>query len=161
MTPNGSAAGYTYQSPQPDAILEGVRTTKPARDSPKAAVLLPGLRGSSIYSATPTSQGTRYLLDPSEMNSSAIASATATKGKAGWTVDWTTTSSGATQWDKVARQSFHQMLAVDVAGIVVSAPIIEPAEKSFKSFRGKGEISGDLTQSEAMKIVQAMESQNG
>jgi hypothetical protein len=162
VTPDGSATGYSYQSPQPDTILEGVRTTKPAGDSPKKAVLLAGLRGSSIYSATPTSQAMRYLLGPSEMNSSAISSATASKGKSGtWVVQWTTTTSGGAQWDKVAHLSFHQMLAIDVGGVVVSAPIIEPTHKSFSSFKGRGEISGDLTQAEAMKIAQAMESQSG
>jgi hypothetical protein len=162
VTPDGSSTGYSYQSPQLETILEGVRTTKPAADSPKKAVLLVGLRGSSIYSATPTSQSVRYLLGPSEMNSSAIASASASKGKSGaWVVDWTTTSSGSSQWDKVAHLSFHQMLAVDVGGVVVSAPIIEPTHKSFSSFKGGGEITGDLTQAEATKIAQAMDSQSG
>jgi preprotein translocase subunit SecD len=142
--------------------LEGFKTTKPAADSPKKVVLLPGLRGSSIFSATPASQSTRYVLGPSEMNSSAIASATATQTKSGaWVVDWTTTSSGASQWDKIAHLNFHQILAVDVGGVVVSAPIIEPTDKSFKSFHGQGVISGDLSHAEAMRIVQAMESQNG
>jgi hypothetical protein len=162
VTPDGSSIGYSYQSPQLDTILEGVPTTKGAGDSPKRAVLLAGLRGSSIYAATPTSQAVRYLLGPSEMNSSAIASATATERKSGaWVVDWTTTPSGVTQWDKVARQNFHQLLAIDVGGVVVSAPIIEPTHTSFRSFNGRGDISGELTQAEAMKIAQAMQAHNG
>jgi hypothetical protein len=162
VTPDGSPAGYSHQSPQPDTILEGVRTTKPAADSPKKAVLLAGLRGSSIYSATATSQAMRYLLGPSVMNSSAIASATASKGKNGaWVVDWTTTTAGGSQWDRVASRNFHQMLAIDVGGVVVSAPIIEPTHGSFGSFRDRGEISGDLSQSEAMKIARAMQSHGG
>jgi len=162
VTPDGSSTGYSYQSPQPDTILEGVRTTKPAGDAPTKAVLLVGLRGSSIYSATPTSEAMRYILGPSEMNSSAIEYASASKLKSGaWVVNWTTTASGTAQWDKVARQSFHQMLAIDVGGVVVSAPIIEPTHKSFSSFKGRGEISGDLTQAEATKIVKAMQSQSG
>jgi hypothetical protein len=162
VKPDSSSTGYTYRSPQLDTILEGVRTTKAAGDSPKKTVLLAGLRGSSIYSTTPTSQAVRYLLGPSQMNSSAIASATATKAKGGWwVVDWTTTSSGSTQWDRVAIQNFHQMLAIDVGGVVVSAPIIEPTHGSFSSFNGSGEISGDLTEAEAMHIARAMESQSG
>jgi hypothetical protein len=162
VRPDDSTSGYSYQSPQPDIILEGVHTTKPSADSPKKAVLLAGLRGSSIYSSTPTSPVVRYLLGPSEMNSSAIATATASKGKSGaWVVDWTTTSAGSSQWDGVAKLNFHQLLAIDVGGVVVSAPIIEPTHKSFSSFKGRGEITGDLSQAEAMKIVQAMESQSG
>jgi hypothetical protein len=161
VTPDGSSAGYSYQSPQPDNILEAERTTKPSGDSAKKVVLLSGLRGSSIYSATTTSEAIRYVLGPSEMNSSAIASASASKSKSGaWVVDWTTTSSGATQWDEAARKSFHQMLAIDVGGVVVSAPIIEPTNKSFRSFHGMGQISGNLSQAEAEKIVQAMQSQS-
>ena len=52
------------------------------------------------------------------------------------------------------------MLAIDVGGVVVSAPIIEPTQKSFRSFHGMGQISGDLSQAEATKIVQAMQSEN-
>ncbi len=161
VTPDGSSSGYSYHSPQPDPILEAEKTTKPSADAAKRVVLLSGLRGSSIYSATTTSAKIRYVLGPSEMNSSAIASASTYKSKSGaWGVEWTTTSAGAAQWDKVARTSFHQLLAIDVGGVVVSAPIIEPTHKSFRSFHGMGEISGDLSQAEATKIVQAMQSQN-
>jgi hypothetical protein len=161
VTPDGSSAGYSYQSPPPDPILEAEKTTKPSADSSRRVVLLSGLRGSSIYAATPTSAKTRYVLGPSEMNSSAIASASVSKSKSGaWVVTWTTTSSGAAQWDKVAHKSFHEMLAIDVGGVVVSAPIIEPTNKSFRSFHGMGEISGNLSQAEATKIVQAMQSQS-
>jgi hypothetical protein len=161
VTPDGTATGYSYTSPPPDPILEAEKTTKPSADSANKVVLLSGLRGSSIYSATATSEAIRYVLGSSEMNSSAIASASASKSKSGaWVVDWTTTSSGAAQWDEVAHKSFHEMLAIDVDGVVVSAPIIEPTHKSFRSFRGMGEISGDLSQAEATKIVQAMQSQS-
>lgn len=161
VTPDGSSAGYSYQSPPPESILEAEKTTKPAADSAKKVVLLSGLRGSSIYSATTASAKIRFILGPSEMNSSAISSASAYKSKSGaWVVEWTTTSSGAAQWDAVAHQSFHQMLAIDVDGVVVSAPIIEPTHKSFRSFHGMGQISGDLSQAEATQIVQAMQSQS-
>lgn len=161
VTPDGSAAGYSYTSPPPDPILEAEKTTKPSADASNKLVLLSGLAGSSIYSATPTSSKIRYVLGPSEMNSSAIASATTSQTKSGaWVVDWTTTSAGASQWDAVARKSFHEMLAIDVDGVVVSAPIIEPTHKSFRSFHGVGQISGNLSQAEATKIAQAMESQN-
>ena len=37
-----------------------------------------------------------------------------------------------------------------------SAPIIQPTQASFTSFAGKGEISGNLTQSDAQNLAQAM-----
>jgi preprotein translocase subunit SecD len=73
-------------------------------------------------------------------------------------VNWTTTSAGAAVWDKVTRASFHQLLAVDVGGVVVSAPIIEPAQTTFSSFRGQGQVTGKLSQAEAMKIAAALSS---
>jgi hypothetical protein len=154
-----SPAGYTYDSPQPALILEGERTTTAAHDAASKVVLLGGLAGSSLYATTPTSKGIRYVLGPAVMTSRAIASATATKNQAGaWVVNWTTTSAGAAVWDKVTRASFHQLLAVEVGGVVVSAPIIEPAQTTFSSFRGQGQVTGKLSQAEAMKIAAALSS---
>jgi preprotein translocase subunit SecD len=153
-----SPSGYTYRSPQPAIILEGERTTKPVQDSASKVVLLGGLRGSSLYAGTSASKGMRYVLGRAVMTSRAIASATATKSAGRWLVEWTTTSSGAALWDRVARASFHQLLAVDVGGVVVTAPVIEPTQASFASFKGRGEMAGDWSQAEATRIAAAMQS---
>jgi hypothetical protein len=58
----------------------------------------------------------------------------------------------------VARASFHQLLALDVGGVVVSAPIIEPTQSSFTSFQGRGQVSGNWNQAEATRIASAMQS---
>ena len=153
-----SAGGFTYQSPQPAIILEGERTTKSSDDSASKVVLLSGLPGSSVYAATPTSEGIRYVLGPAVMTSRSIASATVTKTQTGaWVVDWTTTPAGRTQWDRVARGSFHRLLAFDVGGVVVSAPIIEPTQSAFTSFKGRGQVSGNLSEAEATRIASAMQ----
>ncbi len=153
-----SAGGFTYQSPQPAIILEGARTTKSSDDSASKVVLLSGLPGSSVYAASPTSGGIRYVLGPAVMTSRSIASAIATKTQTGaWVVDWTTTPAGRTQWDRVARGSFHRLLAFDVGGVVVSAPIIEPTQSAFTSFKGRGQVSGNLSEAEAMRIASAMQ----
>jgi preprotein translocase subunit SecD len=154
-----SVAGFTYRSPQPAIILEGERTTTPSHDTASKVVLLGGLPGSSVYAATPTSKGVRYVLGPAVMTSRSIASATAVKTPAGlWVVDWTTTPSGSALWNRVARASFHQLLALDVGGVVVSAPIIEPTQSSFTSFKGRGQVSGNWNQAEATRIASAMQS---
>lgn len=159
VTPSkGSPGGYTYQSPQPAIILEGERTTKPSHDVSSKVVLLSGLPGSSVYARTPASKGIRYVLGPAVMTSRAIASATAVKTGGLWVVDWTTTPSGSALWDRVARASFHELLALDVGGVVVSAPIIEPTQVAFTSFKGHGQVSGDWSQSEATSIAAAMQS---
>jgi hypothetical protein len=41
---------------------------------------------------------------------------------------------------------------------VVSAPIIEPTQSGFTSFRGRGQVSGHWTQAEATRIASAMQS---
>ena len=146
VTPSkGSPNGYTYQTPQPAIILEGEHTTKMSKDVASNVVLLSGLPGSSVYAATPTSKGIRYVLGPAVMTSRAIASATVVRTQAGeWSVVWTTTPAGSAVWDRVARASFHQLLALDVGGVVVSAPIIEPTESSFTSFKGAWASFGKL-----------------
>lgn len=159
VTPSrASAGGYLYQSPQPALILEGERTTKPSHDAAPKVVLLGGLPGSSFYAATPTSKGIRYVLAPAVMTSRDIASATATKQGGRWIVQWTTTAAGSAVWDRVAHESFHQLLALDVGGVVVSAPIIEPTQGKFRSFRGQGEVAGNWGQAEATRIAAALQS---
>ena len=160
VTPSkGSAQGYTFQTPQPAIILEGERTTTPTHDVPSKVVLLGGLPDSSVYAGTPASKGIRYVLGPAVMTSRAIASATAVKNQTGaWVVEWTTTPAGSVIWDRVAHASFHQILALDVGGVVVSAPIIEPTESTFTSFKGRGQVSGNLSQAEATRIAASMQS---
>jgi hypothetical protein len=158
VTPSShSASGYTYQTPQPAIILEGEHTTTPARDVASKVVLLGGLPGSSVYAATPTSKAMRYLLGPAVMTSRAIASASATKKGRRWVVDWTTTAVGAVLWDRVTRASFHRLLALDVGGMVVTAPIIEPTQTAFTPFRGHGEVTGNWSQAEATRIAAALQ----
>ncbi len=156
-SPN-SPNGFTINNIAPYAALATVRSTTPARDKANATVLLPGMRGLS----GPSGPNERYVLGPAALTSRAIASASATKNRTGqWVVDYDTTKDGAAQWDRVAEASFHQLLAVDLDGVVVSAPIIQPTQSSFTSFGGRGEISGNLTRAEAMRLAQALTSSSG
>jgi preprotein translocase subunit SecD len=56
----------------------------------------------------------------------------------------------------VAQENFHQLLGIELDGDVYSAPIIQPTQAGFTSFAGRGEISGNLTQSDAQNLAQAM-----
>ena len=101
----------------------------------------------------------RYVLGPAELTSSSVATARAFKNQTGaWTVDYAMTASGAVLWNKVAKENFHQLLAIDLNGVVVSAPILQPTQLVFSSFDGKGEISGNLTKSEAFSLARALRS---
>jgi hypothetical protein len=153
-TPGGNSPdGFTTSSVPPDAALATVRSTSAAHDGAAATVILPGLRGASGSAGA----NERYVLGPAQMSSRAIAHASASKNQTGaWVVDYTTTSAGAAVWDKVAEENFHLVLAVDLDGVVVWAPIIQPTQSSFSSFDGRGEISGNLTRNEAMRLARAL-----
>jgi hypothetical protein len=148
-TPSGdSAAGFTTNSVPPDSSLAGVPTTPPAKDTAKATVLLAGRPGTGA---------TRFLLGPAQLTTSAIAHADAHRSQVGrWVVDYTMTTQGAMLWDWVAQEDFHLMLAIDLDGIMVSAPIIQPTQSQFSSFEGRGEISDNLSKAQAMKLAHAL-----
>ena len=116
-------------------------------------MLLPGLASSGTANG-----GQRYVLGPSQMTGHAIGSATATLNQTGqWVVDYTLAGQANSDlWDKVASENFHQLLGIELDGVVYSAPIIQPGQSTFTSFGGKGEISGNLTQADAQNLAQAM-----
>ncbi len=118
-----------------------------------STVLLPGLSASGSNNG-----GERYVLGPSEMTGRAIGSAQATQNQTGaWVVDYSLAgSANSALWDKVASENFHQLLGIELDGVVYSAPIIQPMQSTFSSFDGQGEISGDLTQQDAQNLAQAM-----
>jgi preprotein translocase subunit SecD len=60
-------------------------------------------------------------------------------------------------WDQVAQANFHQELAIELDGVVQSAPLIQPGQTSFTSFAGSGEISGSFTQASAKNLAIAMQ----
>ena len=145
--------GYTSNNVPVDTALAGVSSSKPSNDTPTSTVLLPGLSGKGQ-----PSNAERFLLGPAEMSSRAVASAVAEQNKTGqWVVSYTTTSAGSVVWDKAAHQNFHQLIGIELNGVVYSAPIIEPSQSSFSSFEGRGEIGGSLTRSDAFRLAAALE----
>jgi preprotein translocase subunit SecD len=131
----------------PDPAFNDIASTKPAKDVPNATVLLPLLG----------QPGVRYVLGKSEMTGHSIKKAVAQEDQAGaWVVNYTLTSTGSPLWDKVADENFHQLLAIELDGVVQSAPLIQPDQATFTSFDGQGEISGSFTQSSAQTLALAM-----
>ena len=148
VTPMSAPQGYSSNTIAPDPSLAGYPSS--THDSPNRVVLLggqPRMNG-----------GERYLLGPSEMRLSAanVGSVVAQQNRAGaWIVTIHLTSGGAAAWDRVAQENFHQLLAIDVGGEVVSAPLIQPTQSSFRSFNGEMEISGALNASIARGVATA------
>ncbi|HUI05276.1 MAG TPA: protein translocase subunit SecD [Acidimicrobiales bacterium] len=97
----------------------------------------------------------RFVLGASQLKGNAIHSASAVfdTQQNKWAVSYTLTSSGSPAWDKVAQENFHQYVAIDLDGLVESAPLIQPGQAAFSSFQGQGEISGSFTEATAKNLA--------
>jgi hypothetical protein len=153
VTPEKGLEGYSSNMSPPDPQYASYPSTSvhsPAYAS--RTVLLPGASG-----ACDGIRNERCVLGPVEMSSRAIATASALRNRTGqWVVHYTTTAAGAALWDRATRESFHQFLGIELNGVVYSAPIIQPTQTSFSSFDGRGEISGSITRSQAVRLAKAL-----
>jgi hypothetical protein len=150
VVPTPSNGGYSENNPNPDPTFAGYPSS--AGDSPTHTVLIQGLAGGPA-----TAQ--RFLLGPSEIRLSAadVTSASAHKDRIGqWVVSVHLSTGGAAAFDRIAEENFHQLLAIDVGGKVVSVPLIQPTQTSFTSFDGAMEISGALSAANARAVAAAV-----
>jgi preprotein translocase subunit SecD len=148
VTPDNSIQQFHSNTPPIDPNYSVVKTTSPPNDNPKYNVILP-LLGQA---------GTRYLLGPSQLTGQAIGKAVAQQDQFGaWVVNYTLTKKGSPEWDSVAEKNFHQALAIELDGVIQSAPLIQPTQSTFTSFAGTGEISGQFTEQGAKNLAIAMQ----
>jgi preprotein translocase subunit SecD len=142
-----TSTGEPTNNIPPDPAFSDIASTKPAKDLAKDEVLLPALGDKSL----------RYVLGPAQLTGKAVKSAVAQQNQAGaWVVNYTLTSTGSPAWDKVAQENFHALLAIELDGVVQSAPLIQPDQATFTSFDGQGEISGSFTEASAKNLAIAM-----
>jgi preprotein translocase subunit SecD len=133
-----------------DATLEAYPSTTSAQDANdhSKTVLLPGLPGSG---------GVRYLAGPAELTGhivkSALAQLTTTQG---WVVNMSLTKDGSKAWDTMAEKYFHEIIVIELDGVVQSAPLTLPQSASFTSFGGQVQISGSFTQASAKNLAVAL-----
>jgi preprotein translocase subunit SecD len=149
VTPNNSVQQFSSNTQIPiDPNYSVVKTTKPTADLPTENVILP-------YLGQP---GTRYLLGKAQLTGQAVGKAVAQQTQLGaWVVNYTLTKTGSPEWDAVAQKNFHQALAIELDGVIQSAPLIQPSQASFTSFAGTGQISGSFTEQGAKNLAIAME----
>jgi preprotein translocase subunit SecD len=142
LTVDTSTATSNEGSIPPDPVLTDYPSTTPAYDDahPKVPVLIPAVGGG------------RFLLGPSEMSGTEVASAQASFQSPDWVVNATLTTSGATKWDTLAQKYFHEIIGIDLDGSVISAPLTQPSSAQFSSFDGKVQISGSFTQASAQSL---------
>jgi preprotein translocase subunit SecD len=131
-----------------DPAFTDIKSTLPQNDNRKNMVLLPALGD----------KGVRYVLGPAQLTGHSVHSAVAQQNTIGqWVVNYTLTKTGSPLWDKVADTNFHALLAIELDGVVQSAPLIQPSQASFSSFDGQGEISGAFTEQSAKTLALAMQ----
>ncbi len=132
----------------PDSNFAPFPNTPGEDDAPNSTVLLPTnpTLGAQEYS--------RFVLGPAQLNNSVVDSASVRElyGPEWWEVDLRLKMSGAAQWDAVAQQNFHQYLAFDLDGEVLSAPLIQPQSTIFSSFQGQLQIA-QFTGTEAKDLA--------
>ena len=112
--------------------------TPPDKNDPAATVFLPDKNKTVIYE-----------LGPAQLTGKALASADASISQTGqWEVDFTTTGKGSGEWDKVAQANYQKQVAIDLDGVVQSAPQI-----NAQQFNGRGQITGSFSQSQAKDLA--------
>jgi hypothetical protein len=151
----GTATGTSNVASIPiDPILAAVPTSTPAYDvsHPDRSVLVPLVGGG----------GQRDLLGPAGLSGLAVTGAMIThissRTSSQWIVDADLTDNGSVRWDALARKNFHEIIAVDVDGGVVTAPLIEPTQVQFTSFAGRIELSGNFNARSARALASVLNS---
>ncbi len=148
-SPSAGATFHVNAVPA-DRSFAAYPSTPPASDRKGGTVLLPVIKGVGQYA--------RYLLGPAAVTDHSFASAIAKRTSLGrWFVDYTLTSKGTSQWEVLAKARFHEIVAVELDGVVQSAPLIEPSQSTFASFDGRGEVAGNLTEQDAEGLAIAMQ----
>jgi preprotein translocase subunit SecD len=141
--PTTTVAGATSTAPTPTtAPAPALKTTPREDDKPGATVVLPQKdRHGKVTN--------RLQLGPSELTGRAISSARANLDANGqWLVEFTLNGKGSTAFDALAAKYVGRQVAIDLDGVVKSAPTIQQAQ-----FNGRGQITGDFSQSEAKDLA--------
>ena len=126
-------AGGSFSTPniESDPALASIPSTTPADDlaKPDAVALLP----TAPLNNTPFA---RCLVGPTELSlSSAVATAQVVQDQYGnWEIKVQLGTAAAAQWNDLAERYFHRLLAIDMNGQIVSAPIIQPTQNAYTPF---------------------------
>jgi preprotein translocase subunit SecD len=126
----------------PADAATALKTTPREEDKPEATVVLPEMdREGKVVR--------RYQLGPAELTGRAISSARANVDSNGqWLVEFRLNSKGSTEFDALAAKNVGRQVAIDLDGVVKSAPTIQQAE-----FNGRGQITGDFSQGDAKDLA--------
>jgi hypothetical protein len=141
---------------KPDPALSTFATTTPRQDadSPNAFALLPLLTSNSA------SVIQRFLVGPTLLTlSSKVATASVVRAPldGGWLINVRLDANDSQLWDQVAKANFHRKVAIDLNGVIVAAPLIQPNSAAFGSFDGQMQLV-ERTKSGAYDLAAALTS---
>jgi preprotein translocase subunit SecD len=150
----GSGAAPAYSSDDCQLantnVASALPSTPASADDPTATVLLPSA-DSTGNNADPN--GARYLLGPSQLTGKVVSTATAEPPdpsvSAEWYVQVQFTGSGGPLFDKLAQANLEGFVAIDLDGVVESAPQIQTG-----NFNGQAVIDGaNFTEGQAKNLA--------
>lgn len=132
----------------PDPAFAHVPSTPTSQERLSSTVLLPGVIGITV------TRGTRLILGPAAITKVDVQQASANyENGAGWWVNVTGTSAGSRAWDQLAQRQFHAYTAIVVNGVVITAPLMQPAQPTFSSFAGRMQIADNFTEQSAQALA--------
>jgi preprotein translocase subunit SecD len=141
----------------PDPAFAHIPSTPTSQEKQNSTVILPGTVAVFLphVNGTAETRGTRLILGPAAITKLDLqrASAISYGPGAGWLVNVTFTSAGSRAWDQLVQMQFHAYIAVVVNGVVISAPLNEPSEPTFRSLSGRMQITGNFTQQSAQALA--------
>ncbi len=143
-----TVAGATTSTANPATPTTGPATTTttttlaPGASDPTAEVVLPLEEKGEVTS--------RLRLGPQELDGRVVKTARAAfdANTSEWRVDFELTSEGSPQWDALAAKYRGQQVAIELDGVVKSAPTIQT-----DSFGGRGQITGNFSEREAKDLA--------
>jgi preprotein translocase subunit SecD len=140
-----TSTGQATATPPGDPQFQTYPTTSPENDAKNSGVLLPGTGAAAING--------RYVLGPAGLSGTGVKSAVAQVQNGQWVVNMQLNSTGTAAWDTLAQAQFHAIIAIDLDGHVISAPITQPSQGTFTSFGGQVQISGSFSENEAKTLA--------
>ena len=140
-----TSSGQATANPPVDPQFAPYPTTTSENDAEHSVVLLPGAGAAAVNG--------RYVLGPAGLSGTGVHSATAQLQTGQWVVNMQLNGQGSSAWDTLAAQQFHAIIAIDLDGHVISAPITQPSQQSPTGFGGQVQISGSFTEDQAKALA--------
>jgi SecD-like export protein len=137
-----NANGYTGSNIFPDPHFATYASTR-----------LDNLNGTALLAGNGENGNNRYVVGPAALTQAAVKSVSVQHLNGNWVVKLILSTSGSRQLDTLTQTQFHAIIGIDLNGQVISAPITEPTQSGWASFRGQVTIGGGFTEHQAKVLA--------